>query len=124
MSFDDKEKAALEMFKHYSNVRFLMLPLFFTAMGAIIFAYWTLFSVDSPEKPLLVWVAISGVGVSLLFGVYEYRLGETLYKVSGLFPETMAELKHKNHLGMVTLVTILLYLAPLFFWLWRICKHT
>ena len=124
MSLENKDQAALEMFKHYSGVRFLMLPLFFTSMGAILVAYWTVLSNGVPTPALLRWVAFGGLLLSLFFSVYEYRLSETLLRVSTALPESMATIKHKRHFGAVTVATLMLYGVPSLFWLWRICEHT
>ena len=120
MTLEDKDKAVLEMFKHYSNVRFLMLPLFFTVMGAILVSYWTLSSSLSLDKSLQIWVALAGAVISLLFVIYEYHLREALINVSALLPESMKELRHTKQLGAVTSVTLLLYAGPIVFWLSRI----
>ncbi len=119
MSFESKDQAALELFKHYSGMRFLMLPLFFTAMGALVLSYWSVVSAEGPANSIWkLWLELGGVVLSIFFTVYEYRLSDTLMKVSQLLPEAMATLKHSQHLGPITLVTLVLYGAPSLCWLW------
>ncbi len=120
----DKDKAALEMFKHYSNIRFVMLPMFFTTMGAVIFAYWTTSSSDDPIAYLQLWASISGAVISFLFFIYEYRLGKILINVSALLPDSMSLLKHEDLFGPVTVVTLLLYIGSIIFWLHLAYVHS
>lgn len=117
-SLSDRDKAAIEIFKHYSSIRFLMLPMFFTSTGAVAAAYWTIASHSGASNGLARWVTLAGAFLSLFFTVYEYRLSDTLLRVSSLLPESMAPLKHKKYLGLVTISTLLLYGMPIFFWLW------
>lgn len=119
MAFEDKEKAALELFKHYSGIRFLLLPLFFTTMGSAVIAYWKVVSdpVQTPE--LTISVALAGMLLSLFFFIYEIRLSLTLLNISRLLPAPMAPLRHERFWGWVTTVTLTLYGVPFFFWSWR-----
>ncbi|MGE6530877.1 hypothetical protein ACQKEM_18020 [Pseudomonas sp. NPDC077382] len=119
MAFEDKEEAALELFKHYSGIRFLLLPLFFTAMGATVVAYWNVASSVVPSREFTVSVAVAGMLLWLFFVMYEIRLSITLLSVSGLLPESMKQLRHKRLWGWVTTATLMLYGAPALFWSWR-----
>lgn len=123
MPFENKEQAALEMFKHYSGIRFLLLPLFFTSMGAIVYAYWTIGNATTPDASLQTAVAIGGALMSLIFTGYEVHLSKTLLTVSTLLPDDVKELKHKEWFGPVTCLTLLLYFSPGIFWAWRISTH-
>jgi len=123
MAFDNKAQTALEMFKHYSGIRFLLLPLFFTSMGAIVYAYWTIGNATAPDRSLQTAVAIGGALMSLIFTGYEVYLSKTLLTVSQLLPDEVKELKHTEWFGPVTCLTLLLYFSPLIFWAWRISLY-
>lgn len=124
MPLEEKNQAALDLFKHYSNIRFLMLPLYFTAMGAIIFAYWTVSIRVPPDPAIQLVIALAGLLVAVIFTVYEYYLSKTLLNVSTLLPASMNALKHTELLGPVTCLTMLLYFGPAIFWCWRVYVHS
>lgn len=113
----DEKQAELEIFKHYSGIRFLILPLFFTSMGAVALAYWNLLS---PEYAyfnyLQTWVALGGLLLSIFFFVYELYLSKKLEEASNLLPSTLGNLRHIERFGIVTIVTLLLYGTPASFW--------
>lgn len=119
MTFNDEEKASLELFKHYSGIRFLLLPLFFTTMGSTAIAYWTVISGSVQVLELTLSISLAGMLLSLFFCVYEIRLSLTLLKMSNLLPTALAPLRHGRVWGWVTTVTLLLYGAPFVFWSWR-----
>lgn len=119
MSQPTGEQATVDLFKYYSNIRFLMLPLFFTAMGAVTLAYWTIHTSTPADSEFIRLTALAGVMVSLFFSLYEWKLSSTLFKVSGLLPKSMNSLKHNRIFGLVTISTLLFYLLPGLFWAFR-----
>lgn len=119
MSQLHEERATVDLFKYYSNIRFLMLPLFFTAMGAVALAYWTVHSSSPPDLGFIRLIALAGVMVSFFFSLYEWKLSTILFEVSKLLPSSMKSLKHSRIFGLVTISALLFYLLPGYFWAFR-----
>ena len=117
MATGDSNNQTVEMFKHYSNVRFLMVPMFFTTIGALGIAYWTVFK-EKPDSDVLNWISISGVLVSVLFSIYEIRLSKAFSIVASKLPEELRALSPEKEIwGWVTIITTAVYLFPGLFWL-------
>ncbi len=110
------EQSRLEMFRHYSNIRFLMLPMFFTSIGSVAYAYWKISSANAPNGSLQLLLVIAAFIVSGLFFVYECKLNSILFEISKKFPDQLDELRHSIRFGSITLVTRLLYLSPIILW--------
>jgi len=124
MSYNKDEKIAIEIYKHYGNIRFVMLPMFFSTMGAVVVAYWKLLSVAVPDMLFQIYVSIIGLIVSLLFFTYEIKLSNLLVSVSSLMPDTMNGIKPSNPIGFITIITLLLYIVPAIFWSTFLYHHT
>ena len=116
----EDEKTSLELLKHYGNMRFVMLPMFFTTMGAILFAFWTVVSSKEDHRSLIIWCSLAGIAVSYLFIVYEFHLSKSISEATKGLPTNMSGLK-KSTFGWVTIATASLYAGALIFWLGRLC---
>lgn len=115
------QDASVELYKHYSNIRFLMLPMFFTTIGALVIAYWNVVNKDGASNiPLANWVSGAGIAVSILFCIYEWRLSKAFNVVSGGLPEPFSGLKPSGTFGLVTFITLVVYAIPGFFWLYML----
>lgn len=116
------QDTSVELYKHYSNIRFLMLPMFFTTIGALVVAYWTVINKDGASNTLLAsWVSGAGIAVSILFCIYEWRLSKAFGVVSERLPEQFVALRPTSGTwGWVTSITLLVYAIPGFFWLYML----
>lgn len=101
-----------DLFKHYGNIRFVMLPIFFTVIGAIAVAYWNVSSVVMPNKYLQICIVIAGIIYSSIFCFYEYSLSNLLQKISNELPDSLQCVKHDPKKKKVTHATALIYFVP------------
>ena len=77
--------AVVELYRHFSNLRFIILPLFLSTLGAVSFAYWTLIDAGA-TRDLLIAITAAGTLLCLPFMVYEWRLNQALDLLYGELP--------------------------------------
>lgn len=94
-SEDKQFEMAVDIFKFFGNIRFVMLPLFFTAMGALFLAYQKTSSLVN-DGYLVSVVLVAGIVVSLFFCVYEYAYSKASWRVSRVLPPKLYQLRHNG----------------------------
>jgi hypothetical protein len=119
----DEHTELLQLTRHYSGLRFVMLPIFVTVTAGLLSARFGT-TVVSSNWWLRSFCALAGIIIAAVFFKYEFDLskdlsdlGKRLCKLETTLTYQRWGERYVNVWGQITVVNLLLYALLLLFWI-------